>query len=202
MAGTIESSQLLQLVTEPIKVGREAAYEAIESDIARACAELGCPHPHLALEPVSGSHEVWWLNSFSSDADRQRVVEEYARNSALMAVLERNSRRKADVTGPVVDLLCRYRPDLSRGARLELAGARFIVAAFNPVAAAFSGPVFQAGDGTLLLLRTARTRQDAERFVTGAAGTMLAIRPSWGLPAKDWIEADPELWSVNPAVRR
>ena len=191
---------LAQVVKEPIKVGDEAAYEAIEQETARACAELNCPHPHLALEPVSGPREVWWLNLFSSEDDRRRVVDDYARNAQLMAVLVRNSQRKAAVTGPVVDLLSTYRPDLSRGAHLELAGARFIVVTINPGVVTSGGAVFEAGDGTRLLLCSARTRQDAERVASegGATTTVLAIRPSWGVPAKDWIEADPEFWAVNP----
>ena len=198
-----EPSQLVQVVREPITAGLEAAYEAIENDIARACAELGCPHPHLALEPAGPVREVWWLNLFASDADRERVVDEYARNSALMAVLERDSRRKADVTGPVVDLLYRYRPDLSRGERLDIAGARFIAATVNPGPDAPRGAVYQAGDDALLLLRAATTREGAERLAGEAdRTTLLAIRPSWGLPAKDWIEADPEFWMANPVLRR
>src|SRR5882672_11321412 len=102
----VGSTELLQVVREPIAVGDEAAYEAIEDDTARACAEFECPHPHLALEPISGPREVWWLNLFASEDDRRRVVDEYARNAPLMATLVRNSTRKAAVTGARVDLLC------------------------------------------------------------------------------------------------
>jgi hypothetical protein len=199
-----ESNQLLQVVREPIAAGKEAAYEAIEQEIAHACAELGCPHPHLALEPVSGPREVWWLNLFASEVDRRRVVDEYARNAPLMAVLERNGKRKGEMTGPIVDLLCSYRPDLSRGVRLELAGARFLLAIINPGAAAVGGAVFEAGDGTLLLLRPAAARQDAERLAAGSsAGStiVLAVRPSWGLPATEWIDADRDFWRTNPVLQ-
>ena len=137
-AGRIEMDgppQLLQIVREPLKVGEEAAYAAIENETARACAELKCPHPHLALEPLGGPKEVWWLNSFASERDRQRVTEDYLRNGPLMAVLDRNSKRKASVTGTPVNLVLNYRPDLSRRVRRKgaagwagLRGARWYTA--------------------------------------------------------------------------
>ena len=92
--------QPLQVVREPLKVGEEAAYAAIENESA-----------------LGGPKEVWWLNSFASETDRQRVTEDYLRNGPLMAVLDRNSKRKASVTGTPVNLVLNYRPDLSRRVR-------------------------------------------------------------------------------------
>jgi hypothetical protein len=58
---------LVQIVKESIKVGREAEYEAIEHDTARACAELNCPHPHLALmlaiRPSWGMPATDWIEA-------------------------------------------------------------------------------------------------------------------------------------------
>ncbi len=168
-AGRIEMDgppQLLQIVREPLKVGEEAAYAAIENETARACAELKCPHPHLALEPLGGPKEVWWLNSFASERDRQRVTEDYLRNGPLMAVLDRNSKRKARVTGTPVNLVLNYRPDLSRAVRWELAGARFVVMTGTTGKAPPDGPVFEAPDGTRLVLCPAKTRDEAERLAS------------------------------------
>ena len=69
------SAQLLQVVRESINVGAEAAYAAVETETARACAELRCPHPHLALEPIRGPREIWWFNLFASEANRQQVID-------------------------------------------------------------------------------------------------------------------------------
>lgn len=75
------------------------------------------------------------------------------------------------------------------------------VVTINPGVVMSNGAVFEGGDGTLLLFRSARTRQDAEPFASGggAQTTVLAIRPTWEMPAKDWIEADPEFWAANPS---
>lgn len=98
------SPAILQIFREPLRPGSEAAYKTIEDDTARVCAELNCPHPHLAIEPLTGPQEVWWLNVFESEADRQRVENAYAQNRALMAALERNSKRKAALTGTPINV--------------------------------------------------------------------------------------------------
>jgi hypothetical protein len=196
--------QLLQIVRERVKVGSETGYDAIEDERARACAEFKCPHPFLALEPLSGPKEVWWLNSFLSETDRQRVTNEYARNGPLMAVFERTNQPKANVIGTSSDHILRYRPELSRTRRWDLAGMRFLVVTTTTKASVLPhGIVFEAADGTRLVLNPSKTRLEAERTASEAAGgtTVLGVRPSWGMPAKEWIDADPRFWALNPAVK-
>jgi hypothetical protein len=195
--------QLLQIVRERVKVGSETAYDAIEDERARACAEFKCPHPFLALEPLSGPKEVWWLNSFRSETDRQRVTNEYARNGPLMAVFERTSKPKANVTGTSSDLVLEYRPELSRTRRWDLAGMRFLVVSLIQGSVLPNGTAFEAPDGTRFVVRLTKARVEAERLASEAAGatTVLGVRPSWGMPAKEWIHADPRFWALNPAAR-
>jgi len=81
-------SQILQIYRDSLKGGSEATYKAIEEDAARICADLKCPHPHLAIESLTGPKEVWWLNAFASEAEKQRVVSDYANNRPLMAALD------------------------------------------------------------------------------------------------------------------
>jgi hypothetical protein len=194
--------QVLQIVREPIKVGNEAAYAALESETARACVELKCPHPHLALEPLTGPKEVWWLNFFASETDRQQVTAAFQRNRPLMAVLERNSKLKASFTEAPTDLILNYRPDLGRVAAWKVAGQRFFIITMGPELP--DGPVFAAPDGKQLILQSATTREEADRLASGMPGktTVLAIRPSWGFPAQEWIDADPEFWAPNPVMQR
>jgi hypothetical protein len=193
-------TQLLQVVREPIKARKEAEYAAIESESAHACAEWKCPHPYLALEPVGGPKEIWWLNTFASEAERQRVTDEYAKNGPLMEILVRNSWRKASLTGTSSDRVLEYRAELS-GSRWEAVGVRFL--AVTGTTGEAEGAVFEAVDGTRLVLRPARTREEAEGFASAAGGEtmVLAVLPSWGMPAKEWMEADPEFWAPNPAMQ-
>jgi hypothetical protein len=45
---------LLQIVREPLKPGAEAPFSAIEEERARLAATLGCPHPYLGAESLTG----------------------------------------------------------------------------------------------------------------------------------------------------
>jgi len=191
---------ILQVVREPLKTGAEAAYREIEDETARLCVELNCPHPHLALESLTGPTEVWWLNEFASDADRHRVESEYAKNRPLMAALERNSARKQQVTGPFVNTYAIYRPDVSRGAAWTVAGARFLAIVMTRETLQAEGSAFEAPDGMRFVMKPVRTRgeADANAGALGRDARVFAVRPYWGLPAAEWVAADPDFWKVNP----
>jgi len=199
MMARAEPPRLLQVVREPINAGADAAYEEIENEIATACVVLKCPHPHLALETLTSPREIWWLNFFATEEQRLQVTRAYESNRPLMDVLIRNSERKSHCTGPVVDQLWRYRPDLGGTAFADLLGARYAVVSFGEGAIDARGPVFENADGLYFAVQFFRTLADARQHARRGA-TLLGFHPSWGLPAQDWIDADREFWSVNPAV--
>jgi hypothetical protein len=198
MMAQADPPQLLQVVREPINAGNEAAYEEIETEIAAACVALNCPHPHLALETLTGQKEIWWFNFFESEEQRLQVTRDYESNLPLMRVRTRNSERKSRYTGQVTDRISRYRPDLGRGV-WDLLGARYAVVTFGETVIDTGGPVFEQSDGTHLAIRFFGTFEDAKRVASSGA-TLLGIRPVWGLPAQEWIDADRDFWSVNPVA--
>ncbi|MGH7694985.1 MAG: hypothetical protein ACRENH_08390, partial [Gemmatimonadaceae bacterium] len=59
-------------------------------------------------------------------------------------------------------------------------------------------------DGTRYVVRLATTRGAADDLArkAGAGTTVFAIRPYWGMPAKEWIAADPEFWGASPMARQ
>ena len=191
--------QVLQIVREPIKAGDEAAYEAIESEIAAACVALQCPHPHLALETLTGQKEIWWLSLFESEEDRLRVTRAFESNRPLMEMLVRSSAKKARHTGPVIDKVSRYRRDLGPEGRWDLIGARYVVVSFGDAAIATGGPVFEQPDGACFAVRFFKTLDAAARCASNGEA-VLRFRPSWGLPIWEVIDADRDFWSVNPAA--
>ncbi len=192
--------QILQIYRDSVKEGGEAAYKAIEEDAARICADLRFPHPHLAIESLTGPKEVWWLNAFESEAERKQVTVDYAKNPALVAALEGIAKRKENVTGTPVNVVAGYRADLSRGFLWNPSGARFVVVTVTNEDLRIEGAFFEAPDGTQFILRPVGTRSEAEVLAkaTGAETTVFAVRPYWGMPAKEWIDADPEFWKSNP----
>lgn len=195
------SMQILQIYRDPLTPGREAEYDAVERDAARLCARLGFPNPHLALESLTGPREVWWLNAFASEAARLQVTREYERNAELVAALEGIGRRKQGLTGTPVDQLTQYRPERSN-AHWNPAGARFFVVMVTRSTTAARGAAFEAQDGSLYVFTAARTRSDADAQARarGAGAMVFAVRPAWGMPAPEWIAADPEFWRENPTT--
>jgi hypothetical protein len=70
---------------------------------------------------------------------------------------------------------------------------------FGDAAIAMGGAVFEEPDGTRFAVRFFRTLEDAKRFVSNGA-SVLGLRPTWGLPAQELIDADRGFWSANPVA--
>jgi hypothetical protein len=207
---------LLQIHRDRLKPGAEAAFMAIEEEAARACRSLNCPNPHVAIEAISAPRvggdpgmtidasarpaggEVWWLNAFDSDDEKQRVYDAYASNGPLMAALADVGTRRHDVMASEVDVFATYRADLSGGTGWRVAGARFFVVLVTDRESPAEGVVFETSDGTRYIFKATRTREEADAIAThGEAGTTIfAVRPQWGKPAQEWIDADPGFWKV------
>src|SRR5262249_40052897 len=136
-----------------------------------------------------------------SEEQRLQVTRAYEANRPLMDVLIRNSERKAKRTGHVVDQLWRHRPDLGGTAYADLLGARYAVVSCDEAALDGGGPVFENADGAYFAVQFFGTLAEAQQHARHGA-TLLAVHPSWGLPARDWIDADRDFWSVNPLVVR
>lgn len=196
--------ELLQIYRDSLRPGADEAYRKVEDDAASVCAELGFPNPHLALESLTGSKEVWWLNAFPSEDARKRVASDYAGNRPLVEALEGIAKRKEGLVSAPVDQLGRYRQDLSGGAVWDPSGARFVVAIVRTHAAEAGAAVFETSDGTFFVLRPARSREEAETLAraAGPEARLFAVRPNWGMPAKAWASADPDFWKPNPAAGR
>src|SRR5437773_9923856 len=108
-------SPILFIAREPLVPGRENAYREDEAENARLSARLGCPHPYLAMESLTGPKEIWWFNGFDSPEDQRQVAEAYEKNAPFSAELKKHSDRKAPVTGKVNEVVAQYRPDLTSG---------------------------------------------------------------------------------------
>jgi hypothetical protein len=193
---------LLQIVREPLKPGSETAFNAIEEERARISATLGCPHPYLGAESLTGSKEAWWFNGYQSSTEQKHVYDAYAQNAALMAALQRSAKPKADLTLTPIEVFARYREDLSAGTPWLLGHGRYLVITVTRSTARLTGTMFEGPDGTRFLVTPTETRQeaDAAKGSAGPEAIILAIRPSWSFPAPEWIAADPTFWRSSPAA--
>jgi hypothetical protein len=194
--------QHLLIHRDVLKPGVEATYKTIEEDAARFCAELKCPNCHLALESIKEPKEVLWLTAYDSDAEKQTIIDAYAANKPLTEALAGISRRREGLLSSDVDHFSAHRADLSRGDAWNPAGARFVVVTMTQRADRLEGSVYETPDGTRFVLRAFRARElaDAAAAAAGAEAKVFAVRPYWGMPAQEWIAADPEFWNVNPTA--
>ena len=54
---------------------------------------------------------------------------------------------------------------------------------------------------TLYVLRPVRTRREAEALARRDNARVFAVRPSWSMPAPEWVVADPAFWRGAPSPR-
>jgi hypothetical protein len=199
-----KTPQFLLVVRERLRPGSEEAYDKNERQLATVCATLKCPHPYLALASVAGPKEVWWLNAFASEQERDGLGAAYARNQPLMAEMRPLGKRKEDFREALTSSMMTYQRDSSRGAVLRITGARFLVINTSADESAATGAVFEAAGGERIVIASANTRAAAEDLAgrSGSKTTLLAVQPQWSFPAEAWRDADPDFWNSTPVARK
>jgi hypothetical protein len=190
--------RFMYVYRDSLRSGVDSAYRSIEDDGAQICADLRCPNPYIGLESMSGIHEAWWINMFASEADTARIAKIYATNHTLSRALGGVAERKAGLIGTPVQGFAEYRRELSDGPAWSIAGARFIVATVTRARRRATGSVWVTSDSTYYVLRTFRTRRDAEAAAHADGGRVFAVRPNWSMPAAEWVQADREFWQTAP----
>lgn len=190
---------ILQIYREPLTPGSAAAFGQVEEEAARICAELKCPHPYLGIESLTGPPEVWFLNGYESAAEQKQVVDDYARNAKLLEALNQNAKRRAGLTREPVEVFAKYRPDISRGASWSVGQGRFLVISVTKGIPKIDGSAFEAQDGARFVFAPAHAREEADAKAKAAGGEtyIFAVRPDWSMPAKEWVNADPEFWTAR-----
>ena len=191
-------TRYLLLARERVRPGRESAYDDNERQLAGVAAALGCPHPYLAVATLQPPLEVWWVNAFSSQQERDGLSAAYARNQPLMEAMGPLGQRKEAFRESLTSVLTEYRSDLSGGTILRIAGSRYFVVDTMPADGA-GGAIFEAADEQRFAIATTRQRDAAQRLADalGARAIVLEVQPQWSFPAAAWIDADPELWQCS-----
>ncbi len=187
---------LLQIVQERLKADAEPAYGKIEEQLAALCARRNCPNRYLALASVTLPRDVWWLNSYVSQADVDRVAEAYARNPALTEAMRALAQGKKDLTNDPIDLMATLRQDLSDAAPWLIGVLRFTVILEMRALAKAAGAVFAVPDGRAFVFVAAGDRNEADRLAAalGAGARVFEVRRAWSVPCDTWIARNPELW--------
>jgi hypothetical protein len=188
--------RILLIAREPLKPGAEAEYDRIETKTAMLAAKRGCPHPYLALQPLSGAkNEVWWFNGFNSQDELNSVAEAYKTNQAWNAALTKNQKRKEPLTGKSAEQLADLEPQAD-SQPWAVGRAQYVVVAINPAAGLSGSYVFKGRDGTRYEILMANTREEAERVARGKDFVVLEVVPRWSFPAREWVDGNRELWNA------
>ena len=188
--------KILLIAREPLKPGAEAEYDRIESETATLAAKLGCPHPYLALKPLSGmKNEVWWFNGFGSQDELNSVGQAYKANGAWNAALTKNQKRKEPLTGKSAEQLADLQPQTD-SQPWAVGRAQYVVVAINPAARLSGSNVFTGRDGTRYEILMANTREEAERVARGKDFVVLEVVPRWSFPTREWVDRNREIWKA------
>ena len=188
--------RILLIAREPLKPGAEAEYDRIESETAVLAAKLECPHPYLALQPLSGAkNEVWWFNEFDSQDELNSVGEAYKTNKAWNAALTKNQKRKQPLTGKGIEQLADLEPQAD-SQPWAVGRARYVVVAINPAAPVSDSNAFKGRDGTRYGILTANAGEQAERVARGKDFVVLEVVPRWSFPAREWVNGNREMWKA------
>jgi hypothetical protein len=189
-----------------IRPGKATAYHAIERDTARLMREAApldresavrFPNAYLAAEPLPGSQEVWFLTTWQSRGDYEKVGKEYSQApKALVEALAANAKTRAALTLAPVTSFATYRSDFSSGERWRIGRDRYLVIATTRTRNRFEGSVYEAGDQSFFVIRSARSRSVAEEIVSriGPEARVFEVRPDLSRPAAEWVAADKAFW--------
>jgi hypothetical protein len=190
---------ILQIYREHVKTGCEADYASLEQDTARLAMTLRCPNPYLAAESLTGPKAVWWFNAYESADAQKQIALEYMKNAQLMDQLQRNSARKLPWTYDASDVFAYFKPELSTAAAWRPGQGRYLSITESRGSDVTTGAVFETPDGVRFTIAAFATRGEAN--VHSPRAHLLAVRPEWSFPSRQWIDADPQFWAVQRPSR-
>jgi hypothetical protein len=117
------------------------------------------------------------LNGFDSQAEVDKLTQEYQQNTKLLAALNDITQQKVGLKRQdSTEEFARFRSDLSSGDPWIIGRGRlFVILLFdgNPP---FNGTVFEMKDGSRMLVRTAKAHSDAHVLPASAGSTARVFR--------------------------
>lgn len=97
---------------ESIKEGRGAAHEKVEMDFARAFRKANFPYHYLALNAMTGTTEVWFLEEYPSFEAVEKADKEFAK-PPMKNDMEMLDARDGELRSGMRNTYAVYHPELS-----------------------------------------------------------------------------------------
>jgi hypothetical protein len=178
--------RILEVNRDYLKLDAVAANRKLERRAEDLCRTLGFTHPYLAIESVTGSPEMWYLNGFDSEVEVEKLRREYQQNTKLLVAINDITRQKAPLKhSESTDEFVNYRPDLSRGDPWIIGRGRFFVIIFFDGDPPLNGTVFEMKDGSKMLVRTAQSSSDAHVLAASSGSTARIFQSFFYFRPKD-----------------
>jgi hypothetical protein len=171
-AAGAQPPQFVQIVREEVRPLALERYGKIETEIARICAARKCPHPYLALQAEGRPTEVWWLNSYDTRSELNRVPGAYAHNRQLIAALLPLSDAKKQLAHISVSVVLRF---ATGAADWRIGRDPFAVVFGDPSS---KGTCFRGGKDTYCFA-AAPDEKMARKIARNARATILKVNPRW-----------------------
>jgi hypothetical protein len=173
----IRPPQILYISRDYLKTDAVAENRKLERRAEDLCRTLGFTHPYLTIESVTGPAEMWYLNGFDSEAEVEKLTQQYQQNTKLLTALnDITSQKVAHKHRDSTEEFAHYRSDLSHGDPWIIGHGRFLVIVFFRGEPPVNGTVFEMRDGSRMLVRTAKFRSDAHRLAASAGSAARVFR--------------------------
>ena len=169
--------QILYIARDYLKPHAVAANRKLERRAEDLCRTLGFTHPYLTIESVSGRAEMWYVNGFDSQAEVDKLTQEYQQNTKLLAALNEITQQKVALKRQdSTEEFARYRSDLSSGDPWIISQGQFLVILFFDGDPPLNGTVFEMQDGSKMLVRAAQNYSEAHALAASAGSTARIFR--------------------------
>jgi hypothetical protein len=117
--------KVLSIFREEIKAGRGAAHQQVEAGYVRAFQKAKWPVYSLAMTPVYGGSDAWFVTAYDSFAALQKDHENFDKNAQLTADFDRLDALDAEFRTGQRNIVCVLNEELSYGGPVNISQMRF-----------------------------------------------------------------------------
>jgi hypothetical protein len=187
-SGPMPPPPLMLFVREEVKPGHGAGHAATESAWTRALTRGKSTDHYLGMSALTGPSEAWFIMGYASYADWEAKQNEFDKNPAMKAEIDKISQQDGDHLTGTRTLLGTLRKDLSFGPPVEIGKMRYMrVRTFRIKQG--QGKAFEEGVKTALAAYEKSHYPASFAFYEVAAGTgsptFIVLRPMKSLANLD-----------------
>lgn len=125
-SGPTPPPPLMLFVREEVKPGHGAGHAATESAWTRALTKGKSTDHYLGMSALTGASEAWFIMGYASYADWEAKQNEFEKNPALRAEIDKISQQDGEHLSGTRTLLGALRQDLSFGPPVEIGKMRYM----------------------------------------------------------------------------